>query len=71
MDLLNSWDLEVLPHPPYSYSPDLAPPEFHLFPKMKKHLRGQHFYFNKDVKMKLRNGYMPRTHFSSMKDLTN
>jgi hypothetical protein len=34
-------------HPPYS--PDLAPLEFHLLPKMKKHLRGQCFHFNEDV----------------------
>jgi hypothetical protein len=35
-NLLNSWGWEILTHSPYS--PDLAPPEFHLFPKMKKHL---------------------------------
>jgi hypothetical protein len=23
--------------------------DFHLFPKMKKHLRGQHFHSNEDV----------------------
>ena len=31
----------VLPHPPYS--PDLAPPDFHLFGPLKDGLRGQHF----------------------------
>jgi transposase len=41
MTLLNSWAWKILPHPPYS--PDLAPSDFHLFPKMKKHLRGQRF----------------------------
>jgi hypothetical protein len=39
MKLLNSWDWEILPHPPYC--PDLALLDFYLiFPKMKKHLRG-------------------------------
>lgn len=33
------WD--ILQHPPYS--PDLAPSDFHLFPSMKKYLRGFHF----------------------------
>jgi hypothetical protein len=31
-------DLSILPHPPYS--PDLAPCDFHLFPKMKEDLGG-------------------------------
>ena len=30
-----------LEHPPYS--PDLAPSDFHLFPHLKKHLRGTHY----------------------------
>ena len=30
-----------LEHPPYS--PDLAPSDFHLFPNLKKFLRGMHF----------------------------
>jgi transposase len=47
VNLLNSWSWEILPHPPYS--PDLAPSGFHIFPKMKKHLRGQLFNSNEDV----------------------
>jgi histone-lysine N-methyltransferase SETMAR len=47
VNLLNSWDREILPHPPHS--PDLASSNFHLFPKMKKHLRGQRFHSNEDV----------------------
>jgi transposase len=43
-NLPNSWGWEILPHPPYS--PDLASSDFHLFPKMKKHLRGQRFHSN-------------------------
>lgn len=38
---------ELLPHPPYS--PDLAPSDFYLFPKLKSHLRGHHFGNNDDV----------------------
>jgi hypothetical protein len=48
VNLLNSWDWEILPYPPYS--PDLAPSDFHQFPKMKKYLRGQRFHSNEDVK---------------------
>ena len=29
---------EIIPHPPYS--PDMAPSEFSLFPKLKSHLSG-------------------------------
>jgi histone-lysine N-methyltransferase SETMAR len=47
VNLLNSWGWEILPHPPYSS--DLAPSDFHLFPKMKKHLRGQRYHSNEDV----------------------
>lgn len=32
---------EILPHP--AYSPDLAPSDFFLFPKLKEKLRGVHF----------------------------
>lgn len=48
VDLLHSWKWEVLPHPPYS--PDLAPSDFHLFPCMKKYLRGRHFQTDDEVK---------------------
>lgn len=40
-DLLDDYDWEVLPHP--KYSPDLAPADFYLFPKMKETLRGIRF----------------------------
>jgi hypothetical protein len=33
--------ITTLPHPPYS--PDLAPCDFFLFPKLKIHLKGHHF----------------------------
>jgi len=32
---------QCLDHPPYS--PDLAPSEYHLFPGLKKELKGRHF----------------------------
>ncbi|EZA47562.1 hypothetical protein X777_15674 [Ooceraea biroi] len=38
---LNGKSITVLPHPPYS--PDLAPCDFFLFPKLKSHLKGKHF----------------------------
>jgi len=37
----------VLEHPPYL--PDLAPNDFHLFPKLKEHLRGTKFPSNAAV----------------------
>jgi histone-lysine N-methyltransferase SETMAR len=48
VNLLNSWGWEIPPH--LSYSPDLAPSDFHLFPRMKKLFRGQFIYSNEDVK---------------------
>jgi histone-lysine N-methyltransferase SETMAR len=47
VNLLNSWRWEILPHP--SYSPDLAPSDFPLIPKMKKRLTDQRFHSNEDV----------------------
>ena len=35
------WGIELLAHPPYS--PDLAPSDFALFPKLKDDLRGRRF----------------------------
>ena len=39
--------LQLLPHPPYS--PDLAPCDFWLFPRIKKHLKGKKFDSNSEV----------------------
>lgn len=39
---------ELLSHP--LYYPDLAPLDYHLFPHMKKHLRGKTFKDNKENK---------------------
>jgi histone-lysine N-methyltransferase SETMAR len=38
---LEKYGWQVLPHPPYS--PDMSPPDFDLFPKLKKSLRGERF----------------------------
>jgi len=40
-ELLEGYSWELLEHPPYS--PDLAPCDFHLFPKVKEMLRGRRF----------------------------
>jgi len=47
-DAIQCLDFSVLPHPPYS--PDLAPSDFHLFPKLKEHLKGQRFSCDEEVK---------------------
>jgi len=38
---------QCLDHPPYS--PDLAPSNYHLFPGLKKQLKGHHLSFNAEV----------------------
>ncbi len=43
---------EILPHPPYS--PDLAPCDFFLFPRLKEHLKGQRFSGDAEVKAAVR-----------------
>lgn len=40
--LLTSYGWDVLPHPPYS--PDMSPPDYDLFPKLKETLRGIRFH---------------------------
>ena len=47
-DAIQRLDFSVLPHPPYSS--DLAPWDFHLFQKLKEHLKGQGFSCDEDVK---------------------
>jgi hypothetical protein len=39
--------MAVIPHPPYS--PDLAPCDFFLFPKMKLKLKGRRFDTTEDI----------------------
>ena len=38
---------QCLDHPPYS--PDLAPSDYHLFPGLKKQLKGHHFSSEAEV----------------------
>ena len=40
IDVLETLKFEVLSHP--SYSPDLAPSDFHFFPHLKRDLKGTH-----------------------------
>ena len=42
---------EVLIHPPYS--PDIAPPDFHLFQSLQNYLNGKNFDFLEDCKRHL------------------
>jgi hypothetical protein len=61
--LLNSWSWEILP--------DLAPSDFHLFSKMRKHLRVQCFHSSEDVQNKVKKWLHAQDAFFSMKDITN
>jgi histone-lysine N-methyltransferase SETMAR len=46
--MLQEFGWEVFEHS--AYSPDLAPSDFHLFPKLKEFLGGRRFKSNEDVK---------------------
>jgi histone-lysine N-methyltransferase SETMAR len=56
----------VLPHPPYS--PDLAPPDFHLFGSLKDALRGNHFEDDNRETETVRSGYAGRTRAGTSKE---
>ena len=47
-EIIDSFGWSTLPHP--SYSPDLAPSDFHLFGPLKQAMRGQHFGSDDEVK---------------------
>ena len=47
-DSLRRHGFEILPHP--AYSPDLAPCDFHLFPKIKRSMKGRRFGSLDEVK---------------------
>jgi len=40
-DLLSKYEWKVVPHAPYS--PDMSPPDFDLFPKLKEPMHGHRF----------------------------
>jgi len=46
-ELLDRYSWEVLPHPPYS--PDMSPPDFDLFTKLKINMRGVRFSTLEDL----------------------
>ena len=47
MAAVRNCSFELVDHP--SYSPDLAPSDFFLFPKMKKHLAGKRYQTDDEV----------------------
>ena len=47
MDAVERNAYELIPHP--TYSPDLAPSDYFLFPNFKKDIRGRHFRSNEEV----------------------
>jgi transposase len=47
LELLDRYNWEELPHPPYS--PDMSPSDFDLFPKLKINMRGVPFYTLEDL----------------------
>lgn len=47
MAAIQETGFELLEHPPYS--PDLAPSDFYLFPRLKEHLRGKKFDDDSEV----------------------
>jgi len=57
-DAIQHLDFSVLLHPPYS--PDLAPSDCHLFPKLKEHLKGQRFSCDEEVKSALRKWFQKK-----------
>lgn len=50
-ELLDSFKWQVFPHPPYS--PDLAPSDFHLFPRMKTWLATQSFDDDEELRVRV------------------
>ena len=49
---LQMMEITTLPHP--SYSPDIAPSDFSLFPKLKEYIKGNHYKSDDDVKFAVR-----------------
>jgi len=68
-DVIQCLDFSVLPHPPYS--PDLTPSDFHLFPKLKEHLKGQHFSCDEEVKSAVRKWFQKQNNFFLRMDFKN
>ena len=47
MDAVERNGYQLIPHP--TYSPDLAPSDYFIFPNLKKDIRGRHFRSNEEV----------------------
>jgi hypothetical protein len=67
VDTLRALKFEVLEHPPYS--PDLAPSDFHLFGRMKEHLRGQKFAYDNEVMEAVQSWLKTTTKSFSLEDI--
>jgi histone-lysine N-methyltransferase SETMAR len=52
-ETIQKMGLGIIEHPPHS--PDLAPPDFHLFGKLKEHLLGKRFASYQEVENETRN----------------
>jgi histone-lysine N-methyltransferase SETMAR len=62
-DATTSPKFTVVPHPPYS--PDMAPSDFWLFPKLKETLKGQHFSSDAELRQLCANGTTAKQKLSS------
>jgi hypothetical protein len=61
--------VKVLDHP--AHSSDLAPSDFHLFLRLKKHLAGQKFHEDEEVKTKPPRGCVRRRRSSETSEYKN
>ena len=52
MDYFSENGIKLIPHP--AYSPDLAPCDFFLFPKLKKRIKGIHYNSSEEATMAYR-----------------
>jgi len=59
IEALETLKFEVLSHPPCS--PDLAPSDFHFFPRIKRDLKGTHFTSDDKVKQAVMSWIKQRT----------
>lgn len=50
--IVNEFDWEILPHPPYS--PDISPTDYYLFRHLSNHLREKHFSKYEDLNNDIR-----------------
>ena len=54
LETLETWDWEILPHPPYL--PDLSPCDFFLFPRIKENIRGRRYSIEDEVNEAYKHG---------------